>query len=283
MRSVGAATSRKRKPQSLLPLYTTSTTSQDSANLSSPEAGVLLNFYREIETSSHSSIASLRAVLGLGKKLNIGFGETNFGTYQNPHYREARAVYIPISKTAACNFGELAVEAFFFLRFYVVLVPVKTNLSIHSFLRKRFSHLDSWIMPIPDLVALCTFSAISVFISWAVCSILIPLWISRSVGFSRKIYARPALAKTEFQNTKHGNYDPLVFALVKLAINCYIYMYYATFSLEIYGNFKLFRGLIALQLGFYNLHLLRMGVFPLISGAIITATSFYSRLRDKRD
>ncbi|OBA21263.1 hypothetical protein METBIDRAFT_31822 [Metschnikowia bicuspidata var. bicuspidata NRRL YB-4993] len=200
-----------------------------------------------------------------------------------------------LSKTVSLNFLEAAVEASHFLYFYVPLVPVKDNRSVHQLLRDNIPCLNLCSWPVPDVTALGNFSVMSILASWTLFAVALPLLISYYVNFSRRVVTFETSARLDDDEEEEEEeeeedvlmviraykYDPFIFALSKVLIHYFLHKNAALTSIESYqGLVHAVKNLVYIQLGIYHTFLANLGSFPLVLGLANVVVALYSQFED---
>lgn len=204
-----------------------------------------------------------------------------------------------LSKTVSLNFLEAAIEVAHFLYFYVPLVPVQHNPSVHQVFRDNIPLLNTCTWSVPDVSALTSFSVVSIFVNWALYAIALPLFVSYYVNFSRRVVVFEAgelTATTEDGDEEEVEqeftedvqiviraykYDPFIFALSKVLIHYFIHKNGALSSIEFYpGLLHAFKNLLTIQLGIYHTFVTHLGNFPLVLGLANVVVALYSQFED---
>ena len=187
-----------------------------------------------------------------------------------------------LSTTITLNFLELFAEACFYLYTFVPLTPIKSSHTIHPILRQKCSFLERSDLPIPDLVALVDFSALSVLFCWGVAGVVVPLFVSYYVNFSRRVVfvdeEDVALV------TRAYKFDPFIFSLVKVLVYVFIAQGTFTFALSVDDAtkgilFHLVSHFLS-QWGIFGAFVDLMGNFPIILGIANVIVGLYSQFEE---
>lgn len=188
-----------------------------------------------------------------------------------------------LSRTVALNYIELAVEYSFFLSFYVPLVPIKSNASIHQVFKDNFPQLKTIDFPLPDVTALWDYSILSIVGNWALYAIFLPLLISYYVNFSRRVVVIEDDDEEEETSfvVRLYKYDPFIFALAKILIFYFIFKSGALTTISSYhGIFHALKNHVFIQLGIYHRFVTELGNFPLVFGLANVVIGLYSQFED---
>lgn len=187
-----------------------------------------------------------------------------------------------VSKTVTLNYLELTAEASYFLYFYLPLVPVKHNATVHKVVKDYIPCLKTCTFPVPDVTALFSCAVASVFLNWLVYSVLLPLGISYYVNFTRRtVVVEDDEGEEESFVVRLHKYDPFVFALVKTVIFYYIYKHGALSTIDSYqGIFHALKSHLLIQLGVYHRFVSGLGNFPFILGVANVVIGLYSQFED---
>lgn len=184
-----------------------------------------------------------------------------------------------LSTTISLNYLELGLEFAYFFYTYVTFVPIKDNATIPSILKENFDVLTTCSCAVPDFTTLVSCKTISIFLNWFVYSVLIPLFISYYVNFSRRIIVADNDTGIVARIYK---FDPFIFSLFKVLIFYFITKNAGTLTtLHSYsGILKALQTQFLIQLGFYKEFTALLGNFPLIVGVANVAIGLYSQFED---
>lgn len=189
-----------------------------------------------------------------------------------------------LSRTVSLNYLELAVEAGYFLYFYVPLVAVKHNKLIHQVFRDNIPQLNDISFPIPDFTALANFTVVSIILNWSLYAVFIPLLFSYYVNFSRRVVVIEDEDDDEEDTSfviRLYKYDPFVFALTKVVIFYFIFKNGALTTIDTYkGIVHALKNHLFIQLGIYHRFVSGLGNFPLIIGVANVVIGLYSQFED---
>lgn len=187
-----------------------------------------------------------------------------------------------LSTTITLNFLELFAEACFYLYTFVPLTPINRNHTIHPILRQKFNFFERSELPIPDLLTLVDFSALSVMFCWGVAGIVVPLFVSYYVNFSRRVVFDEE--EDVALVTRAYKFDPFIFSLVKVLMYVFIAQGSFTFALSVDDATKgIFFHLVShflSQWGIFGEFVDLMGNFPIILGIANVIIGLYSQFEE---
>lgn len=189
-----------------------------------------------------------------------------------------------LSKTVTLNYLELAVELAYFLYFYVPLVAIKDNKLIHQVFRDNIPQLNEISFSVPDVTALANATVLSILINWGLYALLIPLFISYYVNFSRRV----VVIEDEDDEDNDASfiirlykYDPFIFALAKVVIFYFIFKNGALTTIDSYrGIFHALKTHLFIQVGIYHRFVTALGNFPFVIGIANVVVGLYSQFED---
>lgn len=193
--------------------------------------------------------------------------------YYNDELREK------LSTSITLNYLELLSEFSYFLYYYIPLIPIKHNRSIHQVFKDNIEFLSTSNFSVPDFSVLLEQANFSVLFSWILSAVLLPLLISYYVNFSRRVFV---FDEEESIVARIYKFDPFIYALSKTLIFFFLVKNSGTLTtLDSYsGILSAAKNYILIQMGIYNQFATGLGNFPIIVGLSNVLIAIYSQFED---
>lgn len=189
-----------------------------------------------------------------------------------------------LSKTVSLNYLELFTELSYFLYYYVPLVEIKHNKSVHQLFKDNVPYLAQSNVVLPDVTALFEIKVVSILANWIVYALAIPAFIAYYVNFTRRVVVISDDDDEEEETSfviRLYKFDPFVFAVAKVVIFYFIFKNGALTTIDTYkGIVHALKNHLFIQLGIYHQFVTGLGNFPLIIGVANVVISLYSQFED---
>lgn len=181
-----------------------------------------------------------------------------------------------LSTSVTLNYLELIVEVFHFLYVFVSCKPLFEHTLIPSEFR-NIGLISKFTTPFPDVSRLFKFETASIFFTWALTSIILPLVLSYYINFSKRVI----FVDDEGFIGRVFKYDPFTFALSKILI---LYFFISGSDSLISLSSKEYTfciiNCIAKQVSNYGVFLNSFGTFPFVLGLANVAIAIYSQFEE---
>lgn len=182
-----------------------------------------------------------------------------------------------LSKSVTLNYLEIVAELVFYLYYFVPLVAIKDNNSIHQIFKDNILFLDESDFAIPDVTALFAFGPVATFVSWLLVSVIGPLVASYYVNFTRRLITFED--DTEFFARIYTS-DPFTFALSKLLFFYFLgSSYHHDFS-KAEGFLAFITNQVIIHQDYFQKFATVLGSFPIIIGLANVLVAIYSQFEE---
>ncbi|CAH2352223.1 hypothetical protein CLIB1423_06S01574 [[Candida] railenensis] len=182
-----------------------------------------------------------------------------------------------LSKSVTLNFLELVVEFGFYLYYFVPLVAIKNNESIHQIFKDNISFLAESDFEIPDISALFAYGPLATFSSWLIIAVIAPLIASYYINFTRRLITFED--DTEFFARIYTS-DPFTFALSKLLFFYFLATSYHKDFSKSEGFFTFVFNHLILHQDYFQKFATVLGGFPIVIGLANVLVAIYSQFEE---
>lgn len=182
-----------------------------------------------------------------------------------------------LSKSVTLNFLELVVEFGFYLYYFVPLVAIKDNESIHQIFKDNILFLAESDLEIPDISALFAYGPLATFFSWLTIAVIAPLIASYYINFTRRLITFED--DTEFFARIYTS-DPFTFALSKLLFFYFLATSYHKDFSKSEGFFTFVFNHVILHQDYFQKFATVLGGFPIVVGLANVLVAIYSQFEE---